>query len=86
MKNYMKTCTFVHAHFTETMKIVENLFEKAYGEQLIYWKDICCRNTLELPLWGNSNVYLQQMLLKIKKKLFWNLHLYKVSSQTADQY
>ena len=39
----------------------EYVLKKAYGEQLIYWKDIGCRNTLELPLWGNSNVYLQYM-------------------------
>ena len=29
MANYMKTCSFLHAHFTETMKIVESLFLKS---------------------------------------------------------
>ena len=48
--NYIKTCSFLHAHFTETRKIVENLLRKAYGETLKYWKDIYCRYTLELPL------------------------------------
>ena len=24
--------------------------KKAYGEKLIYWKDICCSYTLKLPL------------------------------------
>ena len=28
MTNYMKTCSFLYAHFTETMKVVENLFLK----------------------------------------------------------
>ena len=31
----MKTCSFLHATFTETMEVVENLFKKAYGEQFI---------------------------------------------------
>ena len=26
MTNYMKTCSFLHAGFTETMKVFENLF------------------------------------------------------------
>ena len=34
-------------------------------------EDICCRYTLELPHRGNSNVYLQHMLLKIRKKTIW---------------
>ena len=38
MTNYMKTCSFLHAHFFELMKVVENLFKKAYGEKLIYEK------------------------------------------------
>ena len=43
MTNYIKTCSILLAHFTETMKEVEILFsKKAYGEQLIFWKDICC--------------------------------------------
>ena len=28
LTNYMKTCSFLHAHFTDTMKVVENLFKK----------------------------------------------------------
>ena len=40
------------------MKVVENFIaRKAYGETLDYWKDIYCRYTVDLPLWGNSNVY-----------------------------
>ena len=27
MTNYMKTCSFLHAQFTETMKVVENLLK-----------------------------------------------------------
>ena len=29
MTNYMKTCSFLHAHFAETNKVVDNLFEKS---------------------------------------------------------
>ena len=43
MTTYMKSCSFIHAHFFELMIVV-------YGVKLIYWKDICCRYTLELPL------------------------------------
>ena len=28
MTNYMKTCSFLLAHFTETMRVVKNLFSK----------------------------------------------------------
>ena len=28
MTNYVKTCSFLHAHCTETMKVVENLFQR----------------------------------------------------------
>ena len=50
------------------------MLRKAYGDTLSYWKDIYCRYTLELPLWGNSNVYQQHKLPKIRK-LFLSLHL-----------
>ena len=69
--NYMKSCSFLHAHFFEEMTVVENLFKKAYGEKLIYWKNICYRYTFELPHRGNSNVYLQHMLMQIRKKTAW---------------
>ena len=36
MANFMKSCSFLHAHFFELMKVIENLFEKAIGENLIY--------------------------------------------------
>ena len=48
--NYIKSCSFLLAHFSGTMKIVENLSRKAFGETPNYWKDIYCRYTLELPL------------------------------------
>ena len=51
MTNYMKTCSFLYAYFTETMKEVENLFlkkklmvknylflKKVYGEKLSIFK------------------------------------------------
>ena len=37
--NCIKTCSFLHAHFSGTMKDVENLLRTAYGETLNYWKD-----------------------------------------------
>ena len=63
-KVFISTCSFLWK-----MKVVEHLFKIAYGEKLIYWKYICCRYTLELPHRGNSNVHLQHMLLKIRKKI-----------------
>ena len=29
--NYMKSCLFLHAHFIEKMKVVENLFKESLG-------------------------------------------------------
>ena len=52
MTNYMKICSFLHAHFFWKNKSGWEFV----GEKLIYWKDIC-----------NLNVYLQHnMLLKIR--------------------
>ena len=44
MTNHMRSCSFLHAHF---FWINESGREFVYGEKLIYWKDICCRYTLE---------------------------------------
>ena len=65
--NYIKTCSFLHTHFSETMNVVDNALRNAYGETLNYWKDIYCRYTLDLPLRGKPSVYGQHMLLKIRK-------------------
>ena len=54
---------------------MKNLF---YGDQFIYWMDICCRCILELPLWGNFNIaYMRQFqcvpttyVTEIKKTYF----------------
>ena len=56
--------------------MVENLFKKKLMVKNSFIEKTYCRYTLELPHRGNSNVYLQQlhMLLKIRKKLFGNLH------------
>ena len=62
------------------MKVVEILFNEANGEKLIYWKDIWFMYTLELAHRGNSNAYLQHMLLKIRKKVFGNLHIPSIMS------
>ena len=61
MPNYTKTCSFLHAHYTDTLKVVEkfvkNLF---YGEK---------HSFIEWTLLGNSNVYQQYMLLKLRKHI-----------------
>ena len=50
-----------------------------WWKTLIYWMDICCRCTLKLPLWGNSNVYQQPMLLKLRKPIMkYTLNKYHV--------
>ena len=56
--------------FFEEMEVVEIFFlkKKAYGKKIIYCKYIRCIYTLELPHSGNSDVYLEHMLLKIRKK------------------
>ena len=46
--------------------MVKKLF---YGDQFIYWMDICCRCILEWPLWGYSNVYQQHMWLKLRNPI-----------------
>ena len=34
MPNYTKTCSFLHAHYTETLKVVETFVKKTvYGEK-----------------------------------------------------
>ena len=33
MTNYMKTCSFLNANFSETMKVVEYMLRKACGEK-----------------------------------------------------
>ena len=75
-KMFISTSSF----FLNKWKWLRICYQKAYGAKLIYWKGICCRYTLELPHRGNSNVYLQNMLLKIKKKLFGNLHFPSIMS------
>ena len=49
--------------------------EKTCWKTFIYWMDICCRCTLELPLWGTSNVYQQHISYWKQRNLFWNIHL-----------
>ena len=56
MTNFMKKCSLLHAQFTETMKVVENLLKKFVTNSFI--KRICCKFTLE----GNSNVQQQYTL------------------------
>ena len=79
----MKSCAFPHDHFFKLLKVVENLFKKAYGEKLIEKTYVvgtrwtCLIELIEAILMctynilGNSNVYIQYMLLKIRKKTIW---------------
>ena len=75
MTYYITTCSFQHAHFNEAMEEVDFFLKKlmvinSFIEKKKHKKThICCRNTLELPLLGNSNVYQQHMLMKIKKTI-----------------
>ena len=36
--NYIKTCSFLHANFSEAMKVVENLLRKVMANHLIIGK------------------------------------------------
>ena len=66
MSNYMKTCSFLHAHFTETIKVVENLVKKVYGEKHIEKTYVV------------DNLYQQHKSPKKKKKYF-GVYTYRVS-------
>ena len=74
MTNFISTCSFL-----KIMKVVEDLFKKAYGEKLIYWKDICCRYTLELPHRDNSNLYLQHYVTENKEGNYLEIDIFQVS-------
>ena len=82
---WLTTCTWKVFHFymlisMNKWKWLRICLKKAYGEKLIYWKDMCCRYTLKLPHRGNSNMYLQHMLLKIRKKNIWHIHFLSIMS------
>ena len=63
------------------MKVVENLFKKKLMvKNSFIEKTICCRFTFELPHMGNSNVYIQHMLLKNGRNIFGNLHFPSIMS------
>ena len=74
-KLFICKCSFLWIHESGW-----ELVKRAYGEKLIYWKDVCCRLTLELSHRGNSSVHLQHMLLKIRRKLFGNSHFPSIKS------
>ena len=66
MTNCMKSCLFLHAHFTETIKVVENSFFKAYCENThllerhtvvgIHWK--CLSETISMYI--NKKMFLEE--------------------------
>ena len=57
--NYIKTCSFLHVHFSGTMRVVEHLSRKAYGETLIgktYSVDTHCNCLYEaIPMCTNNS-------------------------------
>ena len=66
MTNYTKTCLFLLAHFTETKKVIENLFFKAYGENSFIEKTY----VIAIHWRGNSNVYKQHVIKnKVRKTI-----------------
>ena len=73
---FISTCS-LHWNIKSSWEVCEN--PVLWWKTLIYWMDICCRCTLELPLWGNSNVYQQHMLLKLRKPILkYTLNKYHV--------
>ena len=79
MPNFMKTCSFLYVHFAETYNYLMSYWKSCFGETLSFIEKICCRCTLELPQWGNYNLYQQHMLWNIRKTI-WNLHLSRIMS------
>ena len=61
---FISTCS-LHWNIKSSWEVCEK--PVLWWKTLMYWIDICCMCTLELPLWGNSNVYQQHMLLKLRK-------------------
>ena len=59
-------------------KWLEICFKTAYGEWLIYWIDIWCRYTLELPQRSNSNVYLQHYATENKEENYLEIYIFQV--------
>ena len=47
MTNYMKRCSFLHAHFFEYMKVVENLFKKLMVKNSFIEKTYVVGNSIE---------------------------------------
>ena len=95
------TQKLAHFHLLITRKhykvhfVVEKLVKNGYGEKHSFIEFfICCRCTLNLPQWGNSNLHQQHMLLKLRKHVLkYTLNKYHVhwlclfqTSQTANQY
>ena len=92
--NYTITCSLYMLITLKHWKLVEKFVKKIMVKnKLINWIDICCRCTLELPQFGNSNVHQQHMLLKFRKHILkYTLNKYHVhwlcifqTSQTANQ-
>ena len=71
--NYMKTCPFLHPHFTEPMKVVANLFlKKTYGENLILLRAISGMSTRIVPAAANGEICLGPVF-----RPFSNSHQYR---------
>ena len=81
-KLFISTCS-LHWNIKSSWEVCEKTV--LWWNTRIYWMDIlCCRctlelRTLELPYIGNSNVYQQHMLLKLRKPILkYTLNKYQV--------
>ena len=78
MTNYMKSCSFLHAHFFELMKVVENLFKKKLMVKNSFIEKIIEKTYVVGTHWNclieaipicTFNI----MLLKIRQKTIWKI-------------
>ena len=77
MPNYTKIVHFYKLITLKHKKVVEQFVY--YGEKHSFIEWTCCRYKLELPHRGNSNVYQQHMLLKLRKRILkYTLNKYHV--------
>ena len=69
MTNYMKSCSFLHAHFFELKKVVEKLFKKAYG------KNSFIEKTYVVGTHWNC-LYVPTTYVTDKKKNYFEIYIY----------
>ena len=76
MTNYMKSCSFLRAHFFELMKVVENLLKKKLLVKNSFIEKTYVVGTINLI--GNSNVYLQHVI-ENKEENYLKIYIFQVS-------